>query len=193
MKYAHDVITKLKDEYDCRLGEEQIISIINALEKRVALEILRNTEVLFYDLKEGQTVVDLDFYARNIVNVYLNDTKLKLSGALQDKGYHTKDKQLILDFNNPSGTLKIEHIAIPAPHTMLNYKMKILLLGEEHDEVYLYHVLSREALMDNDIDRLNNFSLLYAEAINSLKKEVEENRRAGMAFDINSQRFKKVW
>lgn len=193
MKYAHDVITRLKDEYGCRLSDEQIISIINTLEKRVALEILRNTEVLFYDLKEGQTVVDLDFYARNIVNVYLNGIKLKLSGALQDRGYHTKDKQLILDFNSPSGALKIEHIAVPAPYTMLNYKTNILLLGEEHDEVYLYHVLSREALMDNDIDRLNNFSLLYAEAINSLKKEVEENRRAGMAFDIKTQSLKKIW
>ncbi len=59
---------------------------------------------------------------------------------------------------------------------------EFLSLGSEHSEVYMYHILSREALMHDDIDRLNNFSTLYAK---SLSKVACKN--------TSTARFKNIW
>jgi len=191
MKNALELINRLKEDFGCRLSENQIFDYLNSFEKRLCIEILKNTE--FYSLEiDGDKQIELDFYTKDIVSVILNGVGLKKTTA-NKYGFHTDAKTLYIDIENPKGTLKIEHIAFPKEYSQSNCSSRDLLLAEGYEDVYVYHILSREALCENDIARLNNYSLLYSEAIASLKAQMQNNTEPKSEISGGSIRFNKIW
>jgi len=190
MKNALELINRLKEDFGCRLSENQIFDYLNSFEKRLCIEILKNTE--FYSLEiDGDKQIELDFYTKDIVSVILNGVGLKKTTA-NKYGFHTDAKTLYIDIENPKGTLKIEHIAFPKEYSQSNCSSRDLLLAEGYEDVYVYHILSREALCENDIARLNNYSLLYSEAIASLKAQMQNNTEPKSEISGGSIRFNKI-
>ncbi len=64
-----------------------------------------------------------------------------------------------------------------------NTETQTLTLPEENAEVYIFHILSREAFEQNDIERFNNLSTLYSEALAFV---LETQKTSGCA-------YKNVW
>lgn len=192
MNNVAEIITKIKNEYGCRLSEEQILSYLNSLEKRLCTEILKDTEFFVCAINKEEQI-SVDFHAMDIVSVCLNGKKLSKTTAAK-KGYRANGKTLHIDIEDAQGELKIEHFCFPEEYTPTNAAQKQLVLSDGHEDVYIYHILSREALLENDISRLNNYSLLYTQALNALKQEVESGK------DTNTEtgggktiRFSKIW
>ena len=190
MKNASELIARLQSEYNCRLSEEQIISHLNAFEKRLCIEVLKNTEFLSVELN-GEKNLALDFYAKDIVSVSLNGKMLKKSSLL-NAGFRAEGKTLYID-TKPFGSLRVEHISFPEQYTILNISDRQLVLAEGYDDLYIYHILSREALLENDIDRLNNYCLLYSESLNALKADMKEKNDKILGTNNSVDRFNKVW
>lgn len=171
MNNVSELVTKVRSEYGCRLSREQILSYLNSLEKRLCVEILKDTDFFVYTLnKEKQ--IPIDFHAMDIVSVCLDGKKLSKTTAAK-KGYRANGNTIYIDIEDAQGELRIEHFRLPEEYTDLNESEKNLVLSDGHEDVYIYHILSREALLENDVSRLNNYSLLYTQALTSLKQEVE--------------------
>ena len=186
MANPKDIISRLREDFDCRLTDEQIITIINTLEKRLALDIIRKTEIYKVNTNKHAVSYILQFYAKYIVHVYLNGREIYKISANNPIGYRADKKYLVLEMPYEQGVLQIEYIVVPEEFTTNNYGSKSLFLEDGYEEIYLYHILSREALMDNDIDRLNNFSLLYTEALNYLKSALFKSNGT-------SARYRNIW
>ncbi len=158
-----NIIDTLKEEYSCTLKEEKLLEMINSLELKLALEVLKVKEVLSVTLKKGENEILLPFPERCLERVFCKNAQIE---PLSD--YVIRDNKLI--FNEFSGEreIKIEYIKIPEGFTMQNFGQKPLVLGEENREIYIFHLLSREALICEDMDRLNNYSTLYSAALKNL-------------------------
>ena len=176
MNNVLQLITRLKSEYGCRLTQEQILNYLNSLEKRLCVEILKDTEFMLCTLN-GEKEIPIDFHAMDIISVYLNGNKLTKTTATK-KGYRTSENTFYIDVEQAKGELKIEHFCFPEQYSNENAADKKLILSDGHEDVYIYHILSREALLENDISRLNNYSLLYTQALNTLKQEVENKNES---------------
>lgn len=101
----------------------------------------------------------------------------------EDFGCSLKSEKIIYYVNNLEKTLYNEGlISSPQSFSPLNAAEISLSLSSEHSEVYIYHILSREALLKDDIDRLNNFSTLFATAIGQVPR-----------VDFTAAKFKNVW
>lgn len=171
MTTPEKIIERLQKDFDCRLSSENIINILNVLEKRLAADILRQTKIVKIAAKKGvcsYSVGDCVF----IRSVTYAGRQIFLTSATNPNGYTFSNGTITFNFAVDNGEICVEYIVFPKEITQENYEQTSLSAGDGHDEIYLYHVLSREALMDNDIERLNNYSLLYTQALNSLRTEV---------------------
>lgn len=164
---------RLQNDFDCRLSTEQFLSIINVLEKRLAVDVVRKTQVTEFATYEDKSTYYLDFPVRYITRVFLNDQEIKMWSLENTHGYFADNNEIAFSKPLEKGTLYVESVVVPEDfdeYTMLDAP---LFLGDGYDEIYLYHILSREALMNGDIDMVNNYSLLYAQALSSLKAQIE--------------------
>ena len=165
------IIKRLREEFDCRLSSESIINLLNMVEKRLAADILRKTETIKIAAKKGVCTYEIGDCVF-IRNISYNGRQIFLKSATNPNGYTFSNGTITLEFGVFDGEICVEYVAFPKEITLENYEQVSLSAGEGHEEIYLYHVLSREALMDNDIERLNNYSLLYTQALNSLRTEI---------------------
>ena len=172
-----NIIDTLKDDYSCTLKEEKLLEMINSLELKLALEILKIKEVLSVTLKKGESEIILPFPERCVERVFLENTQIE---PLSD--YVIKNNKLIFDEFSSERKIKIEYIKIPEAFTMQNFGQRPLVLGEENREIYIFHLLSREALICEDMDRLNNYSRLYAESLKNL-----------LSKKTPTSKFKNIW
>ena len=174
MTTPNDIYVRLQNDFDCRLSVEQFLSILNVLEKRLAVDVVKRKIIYESTFSYTLASIDLDTCAENITKVILDGVELKEKSLSNLDGYTVDGTNIV--FTNPieGGTLLIERIYVPQDYDENSMLERPLLLCEGYDEIYLYHILSREALMNGDIDMVNNYSLLYAQALASLKEHTED-------------------
>lgn len=178
MTTPETIISRLRYDFDCRLTTQQILDIINVLEKRLAVDIVRKTQTITYKVVPDCNMYDLDIDHDYVTRVFVNDQEIKKRYSYNSEGYICEDAGVVFSKSYDSGTIYVEHLVVPEEITEGDMSERELFLGDGHDEIYLYHVLSREALMSGNIDMVNNYSMLYAEALNSLKAEVANYPKA---------------
>ena len=186
MTTPNTIITQLRENFGCRLTNEQFLSILNTLEKRLAFDIVCDTQTTQVIVSEGDTEINLDFPAKNVVRVFVNGAKINRQTVNTPEGYQITENRIVFSTPLPNATVRIDSIAMPKEFTTSDYDKRELFLGEGYDELYIYYVLSREALMTADIDMLNNYSKLYAEALSLLKTEIFK-RQSG------NKKYRNVW
>ena len=190
------IYTRLQNDFDCRLSVDQFLSILNVLEKRLAVDVVKRKIIYESNFSSAITSIDIDAYAEQITKIIFNGVEIKEKSLSNLEGYTVEGTNIV--FANPleGGTLLIERIYVPQDYDDISMIERPLLLGEGYDEIYIYHILSREALQNGNIDMVNNYSLLYAEALNALKarleeaKPVEEPRQESK--DIQ-EKYKNIW
>ncbi len=203
MTTVDKIITRLQKDFDCRLTVEQMLSIMNILEKRLAIDIIRKTQTKLYPAVAGRTSYPIDIKPEYITRVFVNDREIKKRHAYNAEGYVCEDGNLVFLSPLESGTLYVEHIVIPDDILEADIANRTLFVGNGYDEIYIYHILSREALMSGNIEMLNNYSLIYAEALNSLKaavallpkgQESDSNMEGGDSDSQNAaDKYKNIW
>ncbi len=194
MTTAETIITRLQYDFDCRLTVQQILDIINVLEKRLAIDIVRKTQTLIFKAVPECPMYDLDIDFDYVTRVFVNDKEIKKRYSYNSEGYICEDAGVIFSSPFDSGTIYVEHLVVPEDITEADMGDRALFLGEGYDEIYLYHILSREALMSGNIDMLNNYSLLYAEALNSLKEEMSRLPKGEAPKEENGATiYKNIW
>lgn len=186
MTTADTIITRLQQEFDCRLTTEQILGIINALEKRLAVDLVQKTRLTKIKVIKGRILYSLGFSSKYITKVFTDDGEIKKKSASNLNGYSCDGTNIVFTEPVDEEYIYIESIIVPEDISEAEASSRELFLGDGYDEIYLYHVLSREALMSGNIDMLNNYSLLYAEALNSLRAEV-------FKFQNSATKYKNVW
>lgn len=194
---AEKIINRLQYDFDCRLTEQQILDIINSLEKRLAFDVVRKTQIRTYDVEPGKKIYSLDVDENRVTRVFVNDIEIPKRPSYISYGYICEHGCIVFSDAFESGTIYVECLVVPEEILCEDVPNRNLFLDDGYDEVYIYHVLSREALMSGDIDMLNNYSLLYAEALNSLKAVVANSEKSsaeetGEAKEI-SEKYKNVW
>ncbi len=167
-----DIIDRVKEEFSCTLKEQKLIDMINALELKLALDVIKKKNVINIS---GQNRVMLPQTCGGVTRVMADNRCLK-----RNADYKIEAGEIVL--KGSSENVRIEYIEIPKAFTLLDYSDRQLSLGEENAEVYIFHILSREALICEDIERLNNFSQLYASALKNLSIIKE-----------SSSNFKNLW
>lgn len=102
----------------------------------------------------------------------------------EDFSLSLKDEKVIFLINTLESKLE-KYGIIDAAQTFSydNLSTASLSLGDEYIEIYIYHILSKEAILQGDIVRLNNFSTLYNAALGNLFSE-KQNRNIS---------FKNLW
>ncbi len=170
------IYTRLQNDFDCRLTIEQFLGIINVLEKRLAVDVVKRKIIYESTFSSTLTSIDLDTCAENITKIIFNGVELKEKSLSNLEGYTVDGTNIVFAKPLEGGTLLIERIYVPEEFDENAMYKRQLFLDDGYDEIYLYHVLSREALMNGDIDMLNNYSLLYAEALSSLKAQIEASQ-----------------
>ncbi len=196
MTTVDTIITRLQNEFDCRLTTEYILSIINNLEKRLAIDVVRKTRVRSYNIIPGQNSYTVDVNQDYITRIHVNDREIKKRYAYNSDGYICEGQFVVFSSSFEQGTLYVEYIVVPEEIKEADIRERTLFLGDGYDEIYIYHILSREALMSGDIEMLNNYSLIYAQALNSLKARLS-NSPKGDEFYSDTQncndKYKNVW
>jgi len=152
-----NIIDRLKEEFSCNLREQKLIDMINALEIKLALDVIKKKVVL----KASGKRISLPELCGAVTCVLADGRRLK-----GNRDYVISAGELVL--NSECENVKIEYIEIPKAFSISDYSERALLLGEQNAEVYIFHLLSREALICEDIERLNNYSELYANALKNL-------------------------
>lgn len=110
---------------------------------------------------------------KQLINVLREDFSLSL-----------KDEKVIFLLNTLESKLEKNGVISAAQYfTQENFGSAPLSLDDGHIEVYIYHILSKEAVLQGDIVRLNNFSTLYNSALSNLFSE-KQNRNLS---------FKNIW
>ncbi|MBQ8338223.1 MAG: hypothetical protein IJY33_03680 [Oscillospiraceae bacterium] len=191
---AQYLITRLQTDFDCRLTTEQILNILNALEKRLAFDIVRKTQTRIYDVEPDKRIYEIDVDQNRVVRVFVNDKEIQKRHSYISDGYICEHG--CIEFSQPfeSGKIYIECLVIPEDIDEVDMGNRPLFLDDGYDEIYLYHILSREALMSGNIEMLNNYSLLYAQALNSLKSEIANSPKGEAPKEENSATsYKNVW
>lgn len=190
------IYTRLQNDFDCRLSVDQFLSILNVLEKRLAVDVVKRKIISEHTVPPELAMLDLGTSAEHVTKIFLDGVEIKEKSLSNLEGYTVDGTNIV--FTNPleGGTLLIEQIYVPQDYDDISMIERPLLLGEGYDEIYIYHILSREALQNGNIDMVNNYSLLYAEALNALKarleqaKPVEETRQESK--DIQ-EKYKNIW
>ena len=102
----------------------------------------------------------------------------------EDFSLSLKDEKVIFLINTLESKLE-KHGVIKSAQvfTYENLSTAALSLSDEYVEVYIYHILSKEAILQGDISRLNNLSALYSAALNNLFSE-KQNRKIA---------YKNIW
>ena len=102
----------------------------------------------------------------------------------EDFSISLKDEKIIFILNLLESKLEkycvIEKAEFFTPENM---DTATLSLGNEYVEVYIYHVLSKEAILQGDITRLNTYSALYNAALQNLFSENQSRKIS----------FKNLW
>lgn len=105
---------------------------------------------------------------KQLINIMREDFSLSL-----------RDEKVIFLINTLESKLEKHGIIDSAQFfTYENLSTAPLSLGDEHIEIYIYHILSKEAILQGDIARLNNFSALYSAALNNLFSEKQNKKIA---------------
>ena len=172
MTTVDTIINRLQNEFDCRLTTEHILSIMNNLEKRLAIDVVRRTATIMLDIAPYCQEYTIDVNPDYVTRVFVDDKEIKKQYAANCEGYCFNNDRVVLTKSFDEGMLFVEYIVVPEDILEADIRNRALFLGEGFDEIYIYHILSREALMSGDIEMLNNYSLIYAEALNSLKAYV---------------------
>lgn len=172
MATPKQLIDRLRENFDCALKDEKIVFMINSLEARLCTDILRPKDILKVKLEGAESKITLDFSAQRVLAVSVAGSQIRKSDANFPYGFRVLGNDIIFDFTVPKGTMVIEYLKMPKPFTSEDFDSRELLLGDEFIEVYVYHVLSREALICDDIERLNNYSTIYAAQLKALSESV---------------------
>lgn len=175
MATPKQLIDRLREDFDCSLKDEKIVSMINSLEARLSIDVLRHKDILKVQLNGGEDKIGLGFDAKNVLALSVAGSQIRESNANFPFGFRREGNDILFDFTPPKSTAVIEYLKMPKAFTFEDFSCRELLLGDEFSEVYLYHVLSREALMQEDIERLNNYSAVYAAALKSLYEGAGKN------------------
>lgn len=170
MSTPKQLIDRLREDFDCSLKDQKIVSMINSLEARLCIDILRPKDILKVTLVGGEKKIRLDFDAERVVAVSVAGSQLRKSDANFPCGFRILGNDILFDFTVPKGTAVIEYLKMPKPFTHEDFESRELLLGDEFIEVYIYHVMSREALLCDDVERLNNYSVIYNAQLKSLSQ-----------------------
>lgn len=175
MATPKELIDRLREDFDLSLREEKIVSMINSLEARLCIDVLRPREILKIKLLGGEEKITLDFDANRVLALSLSGSQIRMSNISFPYGYRTQGNDILFDFTAPKGTAVIEYLKMPKAFTQQDFESRELLLGDEFLEIYIYHILSRDALICDDVERLNNYSTIYSAALKSLSDSVGKN------------------
>lgn len=186
MATPKQLIDRLREDFDCSLKDEKIVSMINSLEARLCVDVLRHKDILKVQLEGGEDKISLGFDAKNVLALSIAGSQIRGSDINFPFGFRREGNDIIFDFTPPKSNAIIEYLKMPKPFTFEDFSSRELLLGDEFSEVYVYHVLSREALMQDDIECLNNYSAIYAAALKSLYES------AGKKLPV-AYKFLNVW
>lgn len=186
MATPKQLIERLREEYDVSLREEKIVSMINSLEARLCTDILRPKDILKVEMHGGEEKISLDFDANYVLAISIEGSQIRKSSASYPYGYRTLGNDILFDFTVSRGSAIIEYLKMPKPFTEEDFKIRPIMLGDEFSELYIYYILSRQALLFEDIERLNNYSTIYSEQLKSLSESV--NKGFGGSF-----KFLNVW
>lgn len=167
-----DIIDRVKEDFSCTLSEERLIDMLSSFEIKLALEVIKKKGFIRVS---GQKRVSLPRNCGGVTSVMMGNICLK-----KDEHYTLRAGELV--FNKGYDDIKIEYLEIPKPFSVSDFSERALSLGEQNAEVYIFHLLCREALICEDIERLNNYSELYAEALKSLSVVRE-----------STSNFKNIW
>lgn len=167
-----DIIDRVKEDFSCSLSEERLIDMLSAFEIKLALEVIKKKGFIRVS---GQKRVSLPHNCGGVTRVMMGNTCLK-----KDEHYKLLAGEVVL--NEGYDNIKIEYLEIPSAFSISDFSERALSLGEQNAEVYIFHLLCREALICEDIERLNNYSELYAEALKSLSVVRE-----------STSNFKNIW
>lgn len=168
MTTPKQLIDRLREEFNCSIREERVIAMINALEARLAKDVICKTDILKAALNKGENRIRLDFPAEMVLRLSLSGKELRKSSVSEPCGFRCEGNDIVFDFACDSGEVVMEYLVMPQPFTQSDYDKRSLLLEDGYIEIYIYHILSREALLSDDIERLNNYSTIYAEALKAL-------------------------
>ncbi len=185
MTTPKQIIDILREEYSCGLKSERIVSMINSLEQRLAKDVICKTDVFKASLQSSQDKITLGFPAAQVQRVSFGGREIRKSSLENLCGFRCEGNDIVFDFSHSGGEVRAEYIVLPQPFTQSDFENRALLLGDDFNEIYIYHIISREALLNDDIERLNNFSTLYAQAL----KELIESR-GSRTF---SESFVNIW
>lgn len=185
MTTPQQIIERLYEDFDCQLSEERILELMSSLEAHLCRSVLRQTQVTHLAAPRAVCCYTLPFAADKLVRVTLSGRELYEGDGAQD-GYRLEGNTLFLCKDHPDGTLYFEHLRLPEKLTRENYHDRTLILPDGYEEIYLYHVLSRAALMQDDIERLNNYSAIYQEALRRLSRDQLQNH-------LRTRRYRNIW
>lgn len=186
MATPKQLIDRLREDFDCSLKDEKIVSMINSLEARLCTDILRPKDILKVELSGGESKISLGFDASRVLAISVSNSQIRKSDVNFPYGFRTLGNDILFDFTVPRATAVIEYLKMPKPFTFEDFESRALMLGDEFSEVYIYHILSREALYCDDIERLNNYSVIYSAQLKSLSESSFNN--FGGSF-----KFSNVW
>ena len=186
MATPKQLIERLREDYDLTLKDQKIVSMINSLEARLCTDVLRSKEILKVQLESGEDKISLPFDASCVLAISISGNQIRKSSASFPYGFRILGNDILFDFSAPRGTVVIEYIKMPKPFTQEDFESRQLLLPDEFSEVYIYHILSRQALLCDDIERLNNYSAIYSAQLKALIENLYGN--FGGSF-----RFSNVW
>ena len=186
MATPKQLIDLLREDFDCSLKDQKIVSMINSLEARLCMDIVRPRDIIKVQLSGGENKISLDFDANCVLAMSISGSQIRKSDASFHYGYRVLGNDIILDFTAPKGEAVIEYLKMPKAFNEKDFDSRSLMLKDEFLEVYIYYILSREALLFDDIERLNNYSAIYSAQLKSLSQSVCGS--FGSSF-----RFHNVW
>ena len=184
MATPKDIIEILRADYGSLLKEERIISIINALELRLSKEVLRKREIAEFYLAKNETKIILPFSHELVLKVASSGKEVKRQSAFNKSGYIIKNNEIIFSKDYAQREITIEYLSIPQPFSISDYSKREIIIPSEYIDIYVYPIISKEALLNDDIDRVNNFSALYVNALKQFISSVNPEV---------SEKFKNIW
>ena len=182
MATPKQLIERLREDYDLTLQDQKIVSMINSLEARLCLDVLRPKDILKVELAGGENKISLPFDVSYVLAVSISGNQIRKSCANFPYGFRALGNDILFDFTPSRGTVVIEYIKMPKPFTQEDFESRQLLLSDEFLEIYIYHILSREALLCDDIERLNNYSAIYSAQLKTLCEGIYNNFGGSFSF-----------
>lgn len=176
-----DIIKRLQEDFSLRIEDQKVISMLNSLELRIALDILRKKKTAVFPLSRDADRIQIPGITE-VSYVYINGKEIPKRRAAEPNGYYIENGAIVFESIRGACDVRVEYIETPEPISFENFKIYPLSLGKENEEVYIFHILSRVALMQDDIEKLNNYSILYANAM----EKITVNRNACGS-------FKNIW